>query len=122
MFKKFRQWREKQIVDNAGISAEAWSKAIHRLPLLERLTMDEVVELKRLATLLLHKKDFSAAHELVLTESMKHLIALQACLPILHLGLEWYEGWHSIIVTRMNLALRTIANAPYPVKPGMTVR
>ena len=25
-------------------------------------------------------------------------IAVQACLPILNLGLEWYRGWSSIVV------------------------
>ena len=29
---------------------------------------------------------------------MRLLIALQACLPILHLGLDWYEGWYAVIV------------------------
>jgi len=98
MFKKFRQWWEKRIIDNAGISSETWSKAIDRLPILNRLTANEIEALKKLATLLLYKKDFTAAHELTLTDHMKHLIALQACLPVLYLGLEWYEGWHSVIV------------------------
>jgi Mlc titration factor MtfA (ptsG expression regulator) len=26
------------------------------------------------------------------------LIALQACLPILHLGIDWYSGWTTIII------------------------
>jgi Mlc titration factor MtfA (ptsG expression regulator) len=40
----------------------------------------------------------SAAGELELTADMQVNIAVQACLPILHLGLEWYRGWSSIIV------------------------
>lgn len=98
MFERFRQWRHKRIVEKANIPDEAWADQISRLRLLKRLSEDELNRLKILATLLLHRKDFSAAHDLSLTEPMKRMIALQACLPILNLGLGWYKGWHSIIV------------------------
>ncbi len=29
---------------------------------------------------------------------MRVVIALQACLPILNLGLDWYDGWVSVII------------------------
>ena len=33
-----------------------------------------------------------------MTDNVKQSIALQACLPILSLGLNWYKGWTSVIV------------------------
>jgi Mlc titration factor MtfA (ptsG expression regulator) len=40
----------------------------------------------------------AGAAGLELTSGMQVNIAVQACLPILHLGLDWYRGWRSIVV------------------------
>jgi len=36
--------------------------------------------------------------ELQITTAMRLVIALQACLPILNLRLEWYDGWVSVVI------------------------
>ena len=41
---------------------------------------------------------FEGARGLAITDAMRLGIALQACLPILNLGLEAYDGWVSVIV------------------------
>jgi Mlc titration factor MtfA (ptsG expression regulator) len=46
----------------------------------------------------MHYKTFEAAQGLLLTQEMILHIALQACLPILHLDLSSYDGWVSVIV------------------------
>ncbi len=51
-----------------------------------------------MATIFLHEKSFEAADGLELTEVMRHVISVQACLPVLNLGLEWYENWKTIVV------------------------
>ena len=43
-------------------------------------------------------KQMSAAADLELTSAMQVNIAIQACLPVLNLGLDWYRGWKSIVV------------------------
>ena len=68
------------------------------MPLLDHLSADEKNSLRDLAILLLHEKSFIGAHDLEVSEEMTLLIALQACLPILHLGIDWYSGWTTIIV------------------------
>jgi Mlc titration factor MtfA (ptsG expression regulator) len=40
----------------------------------------------------------AAAGDLELTAAVQVGIAVQACLPVLNLGLDWYRGWRSIIV------------------------
>jgi hypothetical protein len=65
---------------------------------LDRLTEEERSRLRRLAILFLHKKSFSGTHGLVVTEEMALVIALQACLLILNLDIEWYDGWVEIVV------------------------
>jgi hypothetical protein len=98
MFSYIKDWRRRRIIKRSHITPAQWEAAYARLPLLQRLSQQERHDLRDLAILFLHEKSFSAAHGLVLTQHMLLIIALQACLPILHLGLDWYEGWSAIIV------------------------
>ena len=98
MFETIRRWRERRILDKSPIGAEEWSQAVAALPLLKGLSDDERERLIKLATLLIHYKSFEGAGGLALTRQMVMHIALQACLPILNLGLSAYDGWVSVIV------------------------
>ena len=81
-----------------AIPDDLWQAALAALPGAEALTIDEASRLRDLASQLLAAKEMSAAGELELTAAMQVNIAVQACLPILNLGLEWYRGWSSIVV------------------------
>ena len=98
MFKFLRKWRQQRTITRSTISPDSWKNAFDHLPLLDHLSADEKNSLRDLAILLLHEKSFIGAHDLEVSEEMALLIALQACLPILHLGIDWYSGWTSIIV------------------------
>ncbi|MGQ7847152.1 M90 family metallopeptidase [Granulosicoccus sp. 3-233] len=98
MFEFFRQWRKGRILANSPFSTSDWQQAAARLPVLDRLSSRQRLSLYELATLFLHAKRFSGAGGLVLSDSMRQSISLQACLPILNLGLDWYDGWSDIIV------------------------
>jgi Mlc titration factor MtfA (ptsG expression regulator) len=43
-------------------------------------------------------KQFHGAHGLAITDAMALSIAAQACLPVLHLGLRWYDDFVGIVV------------------------
>ncbi|GAB1393519.1 zinc-dependent peptidase [Rhodocyclaceae bacterium] len=75
-----------------------WEAAESPLACLDRLGADERQRLRELATAFIAAKEWSAASGLQLTPAIQLSIALQACLPILNLGLEWYDGWVGIIV------------------------
>src|SRR6516165_3167383 len=81
-----------------AIPADIWLAAVSDLPFLTRLTTDELVRLRTLAEQLLSQKQMSGAGELELTAAIQVHIAIQACLPILNLGLGWYRGWSGIVV------------------------
>ncbi|WP_339897312.1 M90 family metallopeptidase [uncultured Gilvimarinus sp.] len=98
MFNWFRQWRAERVVRANPIDERDWQQVLEQLPLLKGLTADELTRLRRLAILFMHEKDFVGIQGVVLTGNMALLIALQACLPILNLGIEWYRGWQSILV------------------------
>ena len=80
------------------VSDEAWDGAFRALPLLDGLSHDERRRLRLLAIDFLGRKVFEGAHGFDVTRPMRLVIALQACLLILELGLECYDGWTSIIV------------------------
>lgn len=91
-------WRRRRILRRHGLEPAVWHGAMDQLPLLGRLTLEERQRLAELATLFLHDKSLEAAGGLNLDEDKRLRIALQACLPILELGLDWYDGWVSVIV------------------------
>jgi len=94
----FKRWRDQRIVERAEISDAEWEDAYSYLPLLAALSADEQHRLEDLAVLFLHQKSIEGAGGVELDQVMRLIIALQACLPILNLGLDWYDGWTSVIV------------------------
>jgi Mlc titration factor MtfA (ptsG expression regulator) len=98
MLRWFRQWREKRIVARSTVTQAQWSQAFAQLPLLNNLGDDERDQLRRLAILFLDAKRLHGLGGLQLGTDRQLLIALQACLPILRLGLDWYDDWVSVLV------------------------
>jgi Mlc titration factor MtfA (ptsG expression regulator) len=84
--------------DGVVIPDNLWDQVAPGLPCIGRLPPEEASRLRGLAGQLLARKEMSAAGELELTAAMQVAIAMQACLPILNLGLDWYRGWSSIVV------------------------
>jgi len=98
MFSRISRWWQQRIIRRSTIPQQQWQRVIARLPVLARLDNTEVTRLIELSILFMHAKTFEGAKGLKLDDEMKMLIALQACLPILNLGIDWYDGWVSIIV------------------------
>lgn len=90
-------WRGRQ-AERIEIPSGLWEEIEAGLWFLDRLTPAERVELRRLAREFIAAKEWSGAQGLELTPRIQLAIALQACLPILHLGLDWYSGWVGIVV------------------------
>ncbi|OHC63664.1 MAG: hypothetical protein A2045_05905 [Rhodocyclales bacterium GWA2_65_20] len=90
-------WRQRQ-GDRLEIPDALWHEVEAGLPFLGHLAADERAHLRQLGRELIAEKQWSGAQGLQLTPRMQMTIALQACLPILHLGLDWYAGWVGIVV------------------------
>jgi MtfA peptidase len=75
-----------------------WEGTLAVLPFVARLSAAERATLRGLSARLLATKQMAGAGGLELTAEMQVNIAVQACLPVLNLGLEWYRGWSSIVV------------------------
>lgn len=94
-----KSWRRRRALARNPITDAAWRAACARLPFLDGLSADEDRRLRELVVLFLGEKEMTGAAGFELTDEVRLSIAIQACLPVLNLGLDpWYEGWVGIIV------------------------
>lgn len=97
MFRWFDRIRESRSLRRHAIPDLLWDTTLSRYPFLRRPASEEA-ELRRLTSLFLSQKEFTAAGGLRLTDAMAVTIAAQACLPILRLGLDLYAGFVGIVL------------------------
>jgi len=93
-----KRYFTKRILRQHGIPFSTWHRVTSKIPLIARRTNKEKARLRLLSTLFLHKKSFTGAHGLEVTLDMGITIAAQACLEILYLGLNAFDGWVEIIL------------------------
>ena len=80
------------------IDAALWEEATAAWLFMRGLPEGEERRLKALSERFLAAKQFSGTHGIEVDARMQVEIAAQACILVLELGLEWYEGWTDIIV------------------------
>jgi Mlc titration factor MtfA (ptsG expression regulator) len=98
MFEVFRRWRRRRIISRHALDAVLWRKTLARLEFLRGLSDSERSRLRETTILFLHQKSIHGAGGLALDAGMKLLIAVQACILILNLDIDYYRGWVEIIV------------------------
>lgn len=80
------------------ISAADWDEAFDALPLLDGLDAETRARLQQMAARFLRQKQLEPVQGAELDERMRLELALQGTLPVLELGLDWYRGWHTLIL------------------------
>jgi Mlc titration factor MtfA (ptsG expression regulator) len=85
-------------VERPWIGDDEWQALLARLPYLDRLDADGRGRLRTLCGAFLADKAINGAGGLVVTAQMVGTIAVQACLPILELGLSAYPPFSEIVV------------------------
>ncbi|MBE7369784.1 zinc-dependent peptidase [Ramlibacter pallidus] len=75
-----------------------WEATLRRYPFLAEREAAEAARLRALAAEFLARKEFHGAGGLVITDEIALAIAAQAVLPVLHLGLGWYDDFVGIVV------------------------
>lgn len=94
-----KSWRRRRALERTHIDDAAWRAVVAGLPFLVGLTADDMARLRALVVLFLNEKEMTGAGGFELTDEVRLSVAIQACLPVLNLGLDpWYEGWVGIIV------------------------
>ncbi len=94
----FSRWRKTRALRRQPIADTQWQRVISRFSFLRTLSAAEQQRLRELTALFLDRKAVSGAGGLVLTREMQLVIAAQACLLVLNLDLDYYDGWVEVIV------------------------
>lgn len=90
--------RDERVLRRRPIPEPLWQGTLARYPFIARRDPADLALLRRLATLFLARKEFTGAGGLVATDEIATAVAVQACLPILHLGLDAYDSFVGIVV------------------------
>jgi Mlc titration factor MtfA (ptsG expression regulator) len=94
----FRKIRRSIIQRSAPLTDDDWSLLLDEHPILRGMSRDELARLRQCAADFLRQKTFEGADGFVLNDFIRAVIALQAGLPILNLGSEWYGAWKTVVV------------------------
>lgn len=98
MIRWLRDWRRRRLLARHPLDERLWRQVRARLPFLAGLSAAEERRLKDMAIVFLAEKEITPVRGAVLSDADRFSIALQACLPVLELGLDWYAGWVGIVV------------------------
>lgn len=91
-------WKTRRVLKRYPIPHACWHRLMTEDQLFHGLSSVEKAHLRELTTLFVHQKNFYASNELNLTQPMAVTISAHACLLVLELGLDYYQGWQDIRV------------------------
>ncbi len=92
------RWRKARTLARRAIPDALWALTLARFHFLTWRDAADLAALREMTTLFLADKEFSGAHGLEVDDAMAVAIAAQACLPVLRLGLHWFDGFKGIVV------------------------
>jgi len=98
LWRTWQRSREEAALRRRAIPDDLWKRTLVRFPFLRWRSPEDQVELRRLTSLFLDRKEFTAAGDLRLTNAVVVSIAAQAVLPVLRLGLARYDSFVGIVV------------------------
>lgn len=98
MIRRLREWLRRHKASRIVVTEAQWIQAEMPLPFLQHLSTADRFRLRDLTLQFLAEKQMSGARGLELNALIQLSIALQACLLVLNLGLDWYRGWVGIVV------------------------
>ena len=98
MFKSIRHWFEDRRVKKMGFTEAQWQAAVADWAVIERYQGADRVALRDMAFRFLARKSFAPGGGFQFTDEMLLRLATMACVPILRLGLDWYDSWQTVIL------------------------
>jgi len=85
----FRRWRRARVLRHATLDPPLWQAAVERYPFTRVLTAAEQERLRDLVILFLDEKAVHGAGGMAVREDVRIAIAVQACILVLNLGLDY---------------------------------
>jgi MtfA peptidase len=105
-WQRLRKARTTATIQRHAISEALWQSCLEALPFIAQLPATDLARLRELSSLFLSGKEFSGAQGMQVADAHAVMVAMQACLPILHiaspdrpdLALQWYDGFIGIVL------------------------
>lgn len=94
----WKRWRRERTLAQRAIPDALWQLTLLRFPFLAQRSDVALARLRELSTLFLADKEFAGMQGLEVRDDMAVAIAAQACLPVLELGLHWYDEFKGIVL------------------------
>ncbi|MBA3625015.1 MAG: zinc-dependent peptidase [Methylibium sp.] len=94
----WRRQRDARLLRRRAIPSSLWQTTLSLYPFIAARDDAQLERLQALAALFLARKEFTAVGGLQLSDEIAVAIAAQACLPVLELGLDAYDGFVGIVV------------------------
>ncbi len=98
LWQRWRQRGEQQALERRVIADALWQQTLQRLPFMAARSAQDLERLRRMARLFLDRKEFSGAGGFVVDDAIALSVAVQACLPVLELGIDQYNGFVGIVM------------------------
>lgn len=98
LFDRWKAWKEQRALARRAIDDALWATTLQSHPFLAQRSEADLQALRRLSSLFLDRKEFTGVDGFVVTDKVAVAVAAQACLPILHLGLEMYDDFVGIVM------------------------
>lgn len=95
-----RRRRDARALQRRAIADELWQACLADLPFVAVRPAEQHERLRRMASLFLDRKEFTGAQGFVITDRIALAVAVQACLPVLELGIDQYDGFVGIVMHR----------------------
>jgi len=97
-FKRIKRWYRQWQLCRHRVPIMLWKRVVKDALSHHHLSRMERHQLRVLSSLFLQDKTINGAGGQEITDYIRVVIASQACLLILRLGLNHYDGWHEIIL------------------------
>lgn len=115
MLAVWRNWRDARRIKKMGFTTQQWEAAVADWPVMSRYQGGERKALMALTFRFLARKSLVPGGDFVISDAMCLKVATMACVPILKLGLEWYNGWYTVILYESAF----IPNRPHRTADGV---
>lgn len=94
----FKKRRRERVLREAHLDAAEWRRALNDYNFTRVLDTQERERLRQWVILFLAEKPIHGAGNLHIDNGARLAIAIQACMLILNLDLDWYKTWTEVIV------------------------
>ncbi|CAG1008184.1 MtfA peptidase [Burkholderiales bacterium] len=98
MFDALKRWGRRRVLARSALPDALWDGAVASLPFVADLAPADRARLRDLVVLFLDRKSIVGAGGHDVTPSQRVVIAVQACVIVLELGLDWYDDFESVVV------------------------